>query len=281
MLTLKRKVQQYWNDNPCTKSSLKSTEKTKDFFLEHDRLLEKLYPYADEVLKYEDCCSKRVLEIGCGMANHALKMSKFTRRMIAGDLSYKSLEIAKKRLNEFNAKVDVINLDSENLCFHDEVFDRIYCLGVIHHTPQTEKAIEEIYRVLKHSGEVILMLYHKNSIFYYFTILFRNRIKFVFLKILPQSIINIFRELSPEILRLKEVIDRIEWHDLKQFTINTSTDTLGNPLSKVYTKKDAQRLFNKFSRINFDVRGSSNRLEGRFRFLESKWGWFLYIYSVK
>jgi len=54
--------------------------------------------------------------------------------------------------------------DAENLPFIGNSFDAVYSWGVIHHSPDTSKAVEEIYRVLKPGGIAKIMIYHKNSI---------------------------------------------------------------------------------------------------------------------
>ena len=42
--------------------------------------------------------------------------------------------------------------DAENLPFADETFDIVYSSGVLHHTRDTEKAIDEAHRVLAAAG---------------------------------------------------------------------------------------------------------------------------------
>lgn len=42
--------------------------------------------------------------------------------------------------------------DGENLTFYDEAFDWVFCVNVIDHTPDPQKMIDEVYRVLKPGG---------------------------------------------------------------------------------------------------------------------------------
>ena len=53
--------------------------------------------------------------------------------------------------------------DAENLEFADDSFDLVYSHGVLHHTPDTEGAVREIYRVLRPGGRAVVMLYHRDS----------------------------------------------------------------------------------------------------------------------
>ena len=53
--------------------------------------------------------------------------------------------------------------DAESLPFGDGEFDLVYSWGVIHHTPDTERALAEIRRVLRPGGEARIMLYSRRS----------------------------------------------------------------------------------------------------------------------
>jgi ubiquinone/menaquinone biosynthesis C-methylase UbiE len=54
--------------------------------------------------------------------------------------------------------------DAENLPFAADSFDLGYSWGVLHHTPDTEKAISELVRVIRPGGEIKIMLYNRHSL---------------------------------------------------------------------------------------------------------------------
>ncbi len=91
-------------------------------------------------------------------------------------------ELTASRAHATQAKFDLmgdmasgcqaLQSDAENLPFADNTFDIVYSNGVLHHTPDTRRAIAEVYRVLKPGGQTVIMLYCKNSWHYWFNIVF-------------------------------------------------------------------------------------------------------------
>ena len=53
--------------------------------------------------------------------------------------------------------------DAENLAFQDESIDWVYSWGVLHHSPDTPRAVQEVLRVLKRGGLAKVMIYHNWS----------------------------------------------------------------------------------------------------------------------
>jgi ubiquinone/menaquinone biosynthesis C-methylase UbiE len=47
--------------------------------------------------------------------------------------------------------------DAENLPFESGYFDLGYSWGVLHHTPDTEKSVRELVRVVRSGGEIKLI----------------------------------------------------------------------------------------------------------------------------
>jgi len=242
---LKNRVKEFWNKNPCSFDRIELKEGTHEFFLTHDKLIERLYPYSS-ILQYGSCFDKRVLEVGCGMGSHSLKMASYAQEFYALDFNFRSTSITKKRFETFGKKARVMQADAENLPYGNNTFDRIYSLGVIHHTVDTQKAADEIYRVLKKGGDAILMLYYKNSIFYYWDVLVRLRLKYLLIKLLPNATIDLIARLKPSVKDIKKDVSVFSWQDLTQYAIRVS-DGRANPVTKVYTKQAASELVRNFS----------------------------------
>ncbi|MCA1602873.1 MAG: class I SAM-dependent methyltransferase, partial [Acidobacteria bacterium] len=61
------------------------------------------------------------------------------------------------------AQYSLRTADAENLPFADNTFDLVYSWGVLHHSPDTYRAFEEVFRVLKPGGTMKAMIYHVPS----------------------------------------------------------------------------------------------------------------------
>jgi ubiquinone/menaquinone biosynthesis C-methylase UbiE len=96
-----------------------------------------------------------------------LKGSKYNKVLDigAGNLAFKTLinECAEKYIS-LDLKMTNDNLDiiasGTNLPIKDNYFDIVICSAVLEHTPEPWKIINEIYRVLNSSGELILTVPH-------------------------------------------------------------------------------------------------------------------------
>lgn len=72
------------------------------------------------------------------------------------DISNYTVESAKKTFEEYNLKANLIQSDIRNIKFPSNEFDFVYTMGTIEHIPDYEKALKEIYRVLKPGGKAII-----------------------------------------------------------------------------------------------------------------------------
>ena len=157
---------------------------------------------------------KRVLEIGCGTGID-------TERFIKAKALYTGIDLIAKPPH-------ILKMNAEFLDFPEDTFDLVYSFGVVHHTINPEQVISEAYRVLKPNGHIFLMLYNKFSMRYLLDIMFLRKI--------------LWWLRHPKFDKIRKQIP----HPTKEQWISINTDTLGCPLARVYTKKSAQRLLDKF-----------------------------------
>ena len=109
----------------------------------------------DDITLYLDNISyDMLLDIGCGTGWLLNKLSsKRVAKFYGMDISENMLQVAKNK-NIANAKFSLGSADK--LPYKDNTFDVVTCVQSFHHYPDSKKAMNEAYRVLKKGGLYIL-----------------------------------------------------------------------------------------------------------------------------
>lgn len=105
----------------------------------------------------EDFRGALVLDAGCGMGRFAEIVCNYGGTVFAADLSY-AVDVAAKNLGRWK-NAHVIQTDLRELPFREGIFDFIYSLGVLHHTPDPRRAFESLVRFLRPGGKISVTLY--------------------------------------------------------------------------------------------------------------------------
>ena len=161
-------VYNFWNDRPC---NIKHSDKdigTKEYFEEVTKRKYLVESHIINFANFPKYKNKNVLEVGCGIGTAAQSFIENGAIYTGLDLSDKSIEIAKKRLEVFNLNGNLFKENIEEVDnINDTEFDLIYSFGVLHHTPDIKKSIQNIHKMLKTGGEFKMMLYAKQSLKYF------------------------------------------------------------------------------------------------------------------
>jgi ubiquinone/menaquinone biosynthesis C-methylase UbiE len=209
-------VKKFWEENPLCAAAIDAYPGTPQFFKKYDKLREINEPleFARYLHEYHRFSGKRVLEVGCGNAYTLAKYAEQGASVFGLDITEAAINISKKRfeLQGFTGEFNVGN--AENLPYESNFFDCICSMGVLHHVPNTIKALDEIHRCLKPGGKVIVMFYHKNSFQY------------------------------QVIIRLKSFI----WQRSMQQVLN-EVDGFGNPKGDVYSMKELKGILSLYSNL--------------------------------
>ena len=112
--------------------------------------------------------NKNIIDIGCGSGRFSVALSKLgAKKVTAVDINKQGLEIAKKFIKDSNiSNIEFIEHNVLELPFEDESFDFVFSKGVLHHTGDLEKGLEEYSRVLKKGGNGFLYLYANGGIYW-------------------------------------------------------------------------------------------------------------------
>ena len=107
--------------------------------------------------------NKDVLEVGCGTGQLSIFFSIGNNNRIYGlDPTLESLSLASKFIEKNNLQnVKLINADIFDDVLNDNVFDYIWCNGVLHHTKNPKGAFEILIKSLKKEGYILVGLYNK------------------------------------------------------------------------------------------------------------------------
>ncbi|HWF91767.1 MAG TPA: class I SAM-dependent methyltransferase [Terriglobales bacterium] len=158
--SLKEEVRDFWDCGPCGTRYLNQADR----FESHSRARYSLEPYIEEFAQFDSARGLRTLEVGVGMGSDYLQWLRAGAIATGVDLSPISLGQARHRCMLAGQTPDLRVADAENLPFADATFDLLYSYGVMHHSPDTGKCIQEAMRVLKPGGSLKIMLYHHRSL---------------------------------------------------------------------------------------------------------------------
>lgn len=253
-----------------------------------------LEPHIPGVAEFERWSGRDVLEVGCGVATDGIRFARAGARYTGFDLTEPALALARRRFELEGADGNFACGSATNLPFADASFDLVYSHGVIHHFRDTAAAVDEFRRVLRPGGTALVMLYHRNSFNYYLTIMLLRRL-LAGLLLIPgadRAIAALTGE-QPEVLEGHREL--LREHGLgylldTELFLSNNTDGPGNPLSKVYSRKQATRLFAGFDNVETEVRYLNLRVypagerisgTGLAKRLARRVGWHLYVRARK
>ena len=104
-----------------------------------------------------------LLNIGCGMNEASVITMMGVNNYIGIDYSFSAAKYSHSSIKKLNGLGVTIQANAEVLPISTNAIDVVYSNGVLHHTPNIELTISEIFRVLKPSGHGIIGLYSKFS----------------------------------------------------------------------------------------------------------------------
>ena len=124
-----------------------------------------LEPYLEPFARFREGRGQEVLEIGVGMgADHLRWAQHEPKRLVGIDLTSRAVQFTRSRLRQHGLRPELLIGNAELLPFADNSFDIVYSWGVLHHSPRTDKALGEVYRVLRPGGQARIMIYHRPSV---------------------------------------------------------------------------------------------------------------------
>jgi len=287
-------IKQFWNDQPVG-SNFIEYQQDKSFYEKYDAFRYHTESHILIELDDIDFKNKKVLEIGLGQGADSMQIIDRGAIYHGIDLTEESVRRVKERFHLFDKPYKEVRVaNAENVPYPENSFDIVYSHGVIHHSPNIERIVAEIYRVLKPGGQAVIMLYHKNSYNYHISISVLRRMGLVMLVPFPflaKFISKLTGEGIDRINRHKFHLKKegISYFRMKNF-IHRSTDGPDNVYASVWTAASAKKLFQKFNNIQTKVHFLNERhLLGAQHILSNSlkkaiarnYGWHLWIKAFK
>jgi ubiquinone/menaquinone biosynthesis C-methylase UbiE len=290
---LKERVRAFWQEHPCGTKFADAEVGSRAFFEAVEEHRYRTEWHIPEAAGFDKAKGLRVLEVGCGLGTDGARFARAGAVYTGVDLTEAAVGLARRRFELEGLAGEFRVADAERLEFADESFDLVYSHGVLHHTPDAAAAVGEVRRVLAPGGRAVVMLYHRDSYNYRVNIGVLRRFGARLLR--TEGGVRLAHSLTGEPVeslrehaaRLKE--DAAQYLSAGEF-LSRNTDGAGNPLTRVYSRREARELFKDFARVDFAVHFLNKRWlpllgpvlsRGAEARLASRWGWHLWIYATK
>lgn len=211
-------MQDFWERASCGEELYLPEARAASYF-EQARQRYELEPYIESFADFAGCAAKRVLEVGVGLGADHQRFAQAGARLCGIDLTERAVAHTHRRLALLGLESALSVGDAEKLPFADASFDVVYSWGVIHHSPDTARAVAEMHRVLRPGGTARVMIYHKWSLVGYML-----WARYALARLRPW-------------MALSEVYARC----------------LESPGTKAYTRREARRMFSSFAAVQVTV----------------------------
>ncbi len=169
-------IRRFWNDVVCGSQYIPQILDTKgelEYFqkMREERTKAQKWHHVELYGYIRSHSPQYILEVGCGIGHDIVEFAKMGNRVVGIDLADEVIKLAKgylgleEILGEEYGQASVQVANAEQLPFPDETFDCVVS-GVLQHTVNPQKGIDEIYRVLKPGGRAHILLYNRHSLNY-------------------------------------------------------------------------------------------------------------------
>ena len=169
----------WWSNTPMKydwREEIEHPVHSAEYFKEIDvRFFESARPYMpwknlpfEKEIPFDKLAEWDVLEIGVGQGSHAGLIAPRSKSFNGIDLTEPATESTSRRIALMDIKTATIQqMDAEEMTFADNSFDYIWTWGVIHHSSDTRRILEQMNRVLRDGGQANVMVYHRSFWKYY------------------------------------------------------------------------------------------------------------------
>ncbi|PIR08919.1 hypothetical protein COV53_00470 [Candidatus Gottesmanbacteria bacterium CG11_big_fil_rev_8_21_14_0_20_37_11] len=103
---------------------------------------------------------KLILDAGCGSGRLTKQLAKLGAKKVYGVDIHSSINKVKENCRDI-PNLRIIQADIFNLPFKSNIFDVVWCNGVIHHTADPYLAFHKLVKIVKPGGKLYIWVYEK------------------------------------------------------------------------------------------------------------------------
>ena len=247
-------VEDFWEHHACGDALVGGLKERfggdyEKFFSDYDQFRYSLERHLPACFDALGLSGERVLEVGLGQGADSESLIRRGARWSGVDLTAESVERVRTRLTLRDLPFERLEQGSVlDLPFPDGIFDMVFSHGVLHHVPEIRQAQQEIHRVLRPGGELVVMLYSRWSLNYLVSIGIVRRIGL--LTAYPLDRLGLLTErrtdgILGDHLANARRLGLFRYLRLREFT-HHNTDGPANPYALVYDRKKIERDFPSF-----------------------------------
>ena len=119
--------------------------------------------FFEETKWQKDLSGQIILEVGSGSGRFTEQVASTGAMVVSMDYSY--AVDANYASNGRKDNVLIVQADLYNMPFRLDFFDKLFCFGVLQHTPDVRKSFMELPRYIKKGGDLAIDVYCKSSFF--------------------------------------------------------------------------------------------------------------------
>lgn len=223
--------------------------------------------------KKKELKNQKILEVGSGAGRFSEVVLNYTKAFLysidystAVDANYKNNYKYKNRKRFFLYQSSVYKMP-----FRNNIFDKVFCFGVLQHTPDVSRAIFSMIKTLKVGGEIVIDFYPLKGFYtflhakYFFRLFTKNISNEKLLQILYKHIdkliklyfflkrirLGFFNRFLP-IADINKTIPNLEKKNLRENIILDTFDMLSPKYDKPQRFSHIVEIFNKYNlKVNF------------------------------
>ena len=200
-----------------------------------------------------------VFDMGCGTGRWAKFVAPKVNKLNCIDPSL-SIKVAKKNLKDFK-NINFINESIDNVKLKKNSQDFGYSLGVLHHIPNTKKALIDCVNLLKPGAPLLIYIYYAfdNKPFWFKLLWKSSDILRKFIILLPSSLKNLITDLIAVIIyfplaKISLILEKFNKKIIRNFPLSyyrhssfytmrtDARDRFGTPLEKRFTKIQIKKM---------------------------------------